>query len=171
MQGHYWICFMTFPRSCDSAGTRSQGDFSHQLDQVVLLSSSEGGFGTWGTHVISCLSQLLRQCRGSCGTVCFSLYCFHLPAGWSGRYAAPCWPTSRAISVRERHLYEINVQISKEAFFILSICLLLSWESFQEASSLFVVQQKLSVSLCPLFFMGFLTIFFACCFPLFLLFF
>lgn len=31
---------MTFPRSCDSSGTCSQGDFSHQLDQVVLLSSS-----------------------------------------------------------------------------------------------------------------------------------
>lgn len=31
---------MTFPRSCDSSGTCSQGDFSNQLDQVVLLSSS-----------------------------------------------------------------------------------------------------------------------------------
>lgn len=31
---------MTFPASCDSSGTRTQGDFSHQLGQVVLLPSS-----------------------------------------------------------------------------------------------------------------------------------
>lgn len=59
---------------------------------------------------------------------------FHLPAGWSGRYVVPYW----AISVRERHSYEINIQASRGVFFILSVCLLLSWENFQEASSLFV---------------------------------
>lgn len=38
---------MTFPRSCDSSDTRSQGDFSHQFGQVVLLpfSSQKGALG------------------------------------------------------------------------------------------------------------------------------
>lgn len=41
------MCCMTFPRSCDSSGTHSQGDFSHQLGQVVLLPffSQKGALG------------------------------------------------------------------------------------------------------------------------------
>lgn len=42
------------------------------------------------------------------------------------RYTAQYQPLPRAISVRERYPYEINVSTSKEVFFILSICLLLS---------------------------------------------
>lgn len=129
------------PGSNESSATCSLADFSHQLGPsgfAVAILFSKGFFGTSDTQVTFCLSQLLRQCPSSCGTACFSLYCFHLPVGWSGSYAVLYWPTSKAISVRGRHPYEINVQASKEVFFILSICLLLSWESFQEASGLFM---------------------------------
>lgn len=80
-------------------------------------------------------------------------------------YTAQHQPLARAISIRERYPYEINASTSKEVFFILSICLLLSWESFQKPSSLFVCSAEAECVPYSLWF--FEDFFFACCFPLF----
>lgn len=152
---------MTFPRSCDSSGTRSQGDFSHQLGQVVLLPffSQKGALGH-GTLRLS--SAYLSFWDSVLVTVVLSA--FHstvfisLLVGQAGTLLHVGLLLGQFQSGKDTSMKLMSKHPKKCSLFSPFACF-----SPEKASKR--LQACVFSRSCPLFFMVFWRFFFACCFP------